>query len=181
VERPELTAGIRPAIAGLLIDQSKEPDAGPHVRFCERRGGAILRAYSMPTIVPGPAAASPELSDRPHRRTFTAKDKLRILAETDQALGKGGVGAILRREGIYSSMLSEWRRLRDAGTLGALAPSKRGPTARPINPLAAELAASRRENARLQRRIDQAETIIGIQKKVAELLGIPLIPSDGEP
>ena len=82
-----------------------------------------------PTTVPGPVAASPELSDRPRRRTFTAQDKLRILAETDRAVENGAIGAILRREGVYSSMLSDWRRLRDAGTLGALAPVKRGPKA----------------------------------------------------
>ena len=73
-----------------------------------------------PTIVPGPVAASPELTGRPRRRTFTAPDKLRILAETDRAAGTGGVGAILRREGLYSSVLSDWRRQRDAGALGAL-------------------------------------------------------------
>ena len=67
-----------------------------------------------------------------NRRTFTAQDKLRILAETDRAAEKGGVGAILRREGIYSSTLTDWRRLRDAGTVGALVPAKRGPkTAEP--------------------------------------------------
>ncbi len=133
-----------------------------------------------PTIVPGPAAASSELSDRPRRRTFTVQDKLRILAETDRAAGSGVIGAILRREGLYSSVLSEWRRQRESGAFGALTPSKRGPTTRPTNPLAAELAASRRDNARLQRRLDQAEAIIDIQKKVAALLGIPLPTNDGE-
>ena len=72
-----------------------------------------------PTIVPGPVAASPELMDRPRRRTFTAHDKLRILADIDRAAGTGGIGAILRREGLYSSALSDWRRQRDAGTLEA--------------------------------------------------------------
>jgi len=134
-----------------------------------------------PTVVPAPAAASPELSDRPRRRTFTAQDKLRILAETDRAAEKGGVGAILRREGIYSSTLTDWRRLRDAGTVGALVPAKRGPKTAEPNPLAAEMALLQRENGRLTRRLVRAEAIIDLQKKVSELLGIPLAPSDGEP
>jgi hypothetical protein len=71
-------------------------------------------------------AAAPELSDRPRRRTFTGQDKLRILAEIDRAPA-GGTSAILRREGLYSSGLSEWRQLRDAGALGAKTSLKRGP------------------------------------------------------
>lgn len=134
-----------------------------------------------PTIVPGPAAASPELTGRPRRRTFSVQDKLRVLAETDRAAGTGGVGAILRREGLYSSVLSDWRRQRAAGTLGALTPSKRGPKSPPPNPLATELANARRDNIRLKQRLDRAEAIIELQKKVAELLGIPPAASDAEP
>ena len=138
-----------------------------------------------PTIVPGPVTASPELTGGPHRRSFTAQDKLRILADTDRAAGNGGIGAILRREGLYSSALCDWRRQRDAGTLGALTPSKRGPKPPPPNPLAAELASAQRDNIRLQQRLVRAEAIIELQKKVAELLGLPpLAPpgaSDAEP
>src|SRR5271155_1562487 len=79
-------------------------------------GGAATVGLRRPTVVPAPSAASPELSNRPRRRTFTAQDKLRILTETDRAADTGGVGAILRREGIYSSTLGDWRRLR-AGPL----------------------------------------------------------------
>ena len=99
----------------------------PHVRFCERRGGVILRAYSTLTAVAAPASVSPEFSDRPRRRTFTAKDKPRILTAADQAAGTGGIGAILRREAVYSSTLCDWRRRRDAGAFRALSPGKRGP------------------------------------------------------
>jgi transposase-like protein len=106
---------------------------------------------------------------------------LRILAETDRAAGNGGIGAILRREGLYSSVLSDWRRQRAAGTLGALTPSKRGPKPPPLNPLAAELASARRDNIRLQQRLERAEAIIELQKKVAELLGFPPAASDAEP
>ncbi len=134
-----------------------------------------------PTTVPGPIAASPELSSRPRRRTFTVQDKLRILAETDQATESGGVGAILRREGLYSSTLTDWRRQRLAGAYGALTPAKRGPKLQHLNPLAAELAGAKRENARLQWRLDRAEAIIELQKKVAALLGTPPVAIDGEP
>ncbi len=106
---------------------------------------------------------------------------MRILAETDQAAGSRGIGAILRREGLYSSGLSEWRRQRDAGAFGALTPTKRGPKSPPPNPLAAELAGALRNNAQLQRRLDRAEAIIDLQKKVAELLGISPGAIDGEP
>ena len=84
-------------------------------------GGAVTVGLRRPTVVPAPCAASPELSNRPRRRTFTAQDKLRILTETDRAADTGGVGAILRREGIYSSTLGDWRRLRAAGAFGAAA------------------------------------------------------------
>jgi len=124
---------------------------------------------------------SPEFSARPRRRTFSAKDKLRILTDIDRAAETGGIGAVLRREGLYSSTLSDWRRQRDAGAFSALVPGKRGPKAAEPNPLAAKMAVLQRDNARLTRRLVRAEAIIGIQKKVAELLGIPLASSDGEP
>jgi transposase len=131
--------------------------------------------------VAAPVAASPELADRPRRRTFTAQDKLRILAETDRAAATGGVGAVLRREGIYSSALTDWRRQRDAGAFRALAPATRGPKPAEPNPLTAEVALVQRDNARLALRLARAEAIIGVQKEVAELLGIPLALSDGKP
>ena len=71
------------------------------------------------------------------QRSFTAKDKQRILTLTDQAAGTGEIGAILRREGLYSSTLCDWRRQRDAGAFGALTPIRRGPKAADANPLAA--------------------------------------------
>jgi len=123
-------------------------------------GGAVTVGLRRPTVVPAPCAASPELSNRPRRRTFTAQDKLRILTETDRAADTGGVGAILRREGIYSSTLGDWRRLRAAGAFGALVPVKRGPKTAEPNPLAGELAFVQRENARLTRRLARAEAII---------------------
>lgn len=129
-----------------------------------------------PSVVPAPTAADPEAADRPRRRTFTAAEKMRILKEADQAVGSGAVGALLRRHGLYSSALSEWRRQRDAGTLGALTPARRGPKVPLANPLSAELTAARRDIAQLRHRLQRAEAIIEVQKKLADLLGIPLAP-----
>src|SRR3954447_4090437 len=84
--------------------------------------GAGTEEGRRPTVVPAPAAANPEF--RPKRRTFTAGEKLRILEETDRAAGTGDIGAILRREGLYSTTLTDWRRQRASGTLGALTPAR---------------------------------------------------------
>jgi transposase len=128
-----------------------------------------------PTVVAGPAAASPELLTRPLRRSFSARDKLRILAEVDAAKGvPGGIGAVMRREGLYSSALSDWRRQRDAGAFEALSPVARGPKTAPPNPLAADHARLLRDNKRLTQRLERAEAIIDLQKKVAALLGQPI-------
>jgi len=130
-----------------------------------------------PTLVPAPEAVSPELVDRPRRRIFTAADKLRILAEVDRA-GPGGGGAILRREGLYSSALSDWRRQRDAGAYEALKTVKRGPKPVPANSMAADHAKLVRENKRLALRLQRAEAVIDIQKKVALLLGLPIVSDE---
>jgi transposase len=143
--------------------------------------GAAMNGGGRPTVVGAPASASPELSDRPRRRTFTARDKLRILADIDRANGTGGIGAVLRREGLYSSTLSDWRGQRDAGAFDALSPVRRGPKTTEANPLTAEVARLHSNNAQLTRRLARAEAIIDIQKKVAALLGIPLAPNGGEP
>jgi transposase len=134
-----------------------------------------------PTVVAAPPSAPSELSGRPRRRMFTARDKLRILAATDQAAGTGDIGAILRREGVYSSTLSDWRRQRDAGAFGALSPARRGPKTAEPNPLAAEVALLQKTNAYLTRRLARADAIIAVQKKLADLLGIPIGPNGDEP
>ena len=143
--------------------------------------GAATNKGRRPTVVAAPTAASPELTVRPHRRIFTAADKLRVLAETDRAADTGGISAILRREGLYSSALTDWRRQRAAGALDALTPARRGRKTTAPNPLATEMAALQHENARLARRLARAEAIIEVQKKVAELLGLPLAPNDDAP
>jgi len=109
-----------------------------------------------------------EVVAKAKRKRFTAAEKLRILREVDACQGSGEIGALLRREGIYSSYLTTWRRQRAGGELDGLAPHKRGPKP---NPEAIELAKLHRENERLQERLRQAELIISVQKKVAQMFG----------
>jgi transposase len=115
-------------------------------------------------------ATSPE---RPKRRAFTAEYKLRIVRKADEALASGGeslVGALLRREGLYSSYLTAWRREREEGQLAGLTPKKRGRKPQ-RSPEADELARLQRENARLQQELTKANTVIEVQRQVAALLG----------
>jgi len=115
-----------------------------------------------------------EVPEKPVRRTFSVEYKLQILAEAEGCTGPGQLGELLRREGLYSSHLSTWRRQRDEGVLAGLAPKRRGRKAKPKNPLAEENARLQRENRRLTEKLRQAELIIDVQKKVSEMLNIPL-------
>jgi transposase-like protein len=112
--------------------------------------------------------------EKPVRRRFSAEYKLRILREAEACQQHGELGALLRREGLYSSHLTTWRQQRDQGALDALKAKRRGRKPQPINPLAAENERLRRENERLAARLKQAETIIDVQKKVSEILGVTL-------
>jgi len=125
-------------------------------------------------------APSPEVLEKPVRRRFTVEYKVRILAEADACTEMGQVGELLRREGLYSSHLSTWRRRRDEGGLAGLTPKRRGRKAKPKNPLADENEHLRRENRRMKEKLRQAELIIDVQKKVSEMLNIPLKSPDGE-
>ncbi len=111
----------------------------------------------------------PEVPAKPKRRTFTAAYKLKILAEVDRA-GPGEVGLILRREGLYSSRLTEWRRARESGALSALS-QKRGRKPKERNPLDRKVRELERENARLREDLRKAEVVIDVQGKLAGLLG----------
>ena len=131
--------------------------------------------------LPSVTTPSPEVEPPTERRTRSAADKLRILQAYEACpVGTPERGALLRREGIYTSQISKWRKLRDQGRLGGLAPHRRGPKPAPQTMLADDVAALRQENARLQARLARAETIIDVQKKVAHLLGttLPTEPSD---
>lgn len=129
---------------------------------------------AVPFVTSSP---DPELPEKAQRRKFSAEEKKRILEEVDRASGQGGVGAVLRREGIYSSTLHGWRKERDAAVHKAFS-QKRGPQPQ-RNPLAGENEKLRRQNQRLQEELEKAHIVIDVQKKVAKLLGrpIPEIPA----
>lgn len=118
-----------------------------------------------------PSLPEPEVVPQAKRRTFSAAYKLEILAEADQCTQRGQIGALLRREGLYSSHLTDWRRQRARGELNVAQPRRRG---RKANAEAAEMAKLRRENERLKRQLQQAEKIIEVQKKLADALAMSL-------
>ena len=127
----------------------------------------------------GPATTSratdpdPEVPAKVQRRRFSAEYRLRILRQSDACKTAGERGALLRRERLYSSLLTNWRRQREQGALREMQGRRRGPKARVVDPRVQQLEA---ETRRLQRKLARAETIITLQKKVAEILGIPLKP-----
>ena len=145
---------------------SQEPLSEP-----ERSGGSDNGA---------PAAeggVSPAVPPRPKRRTFSATYKARIVEEADACTRPGEVGALLRREGLYSSHLVDWRRQYRAGALRALSERRRGPAVEGIT--ARQKARYERQIASLEARLHRAETIIEVQKKVSQLLeGAPLPPTE---
>ncbi len=121
------------------------------------------------------AGTQTEVIAKAKRRQHPAEYKLRILREVDKCKGKGEVGALLRREGLYSSLVSKWREQRERGGLTGLSEHRRGPK---VDANAVELARLQRENKRLQEQLQRAELIIDVQKKVARLLGVPLADND---
>ena len=122
-------------------------------------------------------SASPAVPPRPKRRTFTAAYKSRIVTEADACARPGEVGALLRREGLYSSLLADWRRQYRAGALKALSERRRGPAVEGLS--VRQKARYERKIASLEHRLKQAETIIDVQKKVSQLLGLSTLdPAD---
>jgi transposase-like protein len=117
-----------------------------------------------------PAVPSPEVVPKARRRTYSAEYKLRILREADACGEAGQIGALLRREGLYSSNLTEWRRLREKGFLAAAGERRRGRKPKPVDPNAKRVAELERELARTREKLRKAETIIEFQKKVHDLL-----------
>ncbi len=114
-----------------------------------------------------------EVSEKPTRRRYSAEYKLKILRLADKCTMRGELGSLLRREGLYASHLKTWQKQREKGTLQGLTPKKRGRKAIPKNPLSGELQKLRRENEQLKHKLQQAETIIDVQKKLCEILGTP--------
>jgi transposase len=124
-------------------------------------------------------SVSTEVTERPTRRRHSLEFKKRILEEYERC-AKGERGALLRREGLYSSHIDGWRKQRDAGVEDALMPKKRGRKPEPPSALSRENAELRRKLARSERALKQAQAIIDIQKKVAEALGLPLQTIDSD-
>lgn len=151
-----------------------------------KRNGVASRG-SARVLPPSPASAnhvreeSPatqpvEVVERAQRRQFAAEYKARILREVEQALAsgeQGAVGALLRREGLFSSLISSWRAARDRGELAGLTPKKRG--RKPSrSPLSEENARLQRKNAHLEKELEKARIVISVQKKLSQLLGVPI-------
>jgi transposase-like protein len=114
-----------------------------------------------------------EVMAKPVRRRFTAEYKLGVLREVDACSGRGELGALLRREGLYSSHLTQWRKQRERGERQGLS-RKRGPSPKQRHPLTDKVKVLERENARLKLRAERAEGLVELQKKVSEILGIEL-------
>lgn len=125
-------------------------------------------------------AVDPQVPAKAARRRFSGEYKRRIVREADAARDAGEIGALLRREGLYSSHLVTWRRARERGELAGLSPKRRGRKEKAVNPLAKRVADLERDKRRLERRLEQAELLLEIQKKASQLLEIPLASRDDE-
>lgn len=118
-----------------------------------------------------------EVTEKARRRRFTAEYKRRILKEAEACTKPGEIGALLRREGLYSSLLARWRLAAERGEISGLGTRKRGPKAKVRDDRDQQINRLERENARLRARAERAEALVEVQKKVASLLGTPLLES----
>jgi transposase len=159
----------------VKVAQLCPPGAGPERTLRNREESEGPAPGGRLTLGEPAAGSDPEVLEKPVRRRFTAEYKLGILREADSC-GEmpGRLGELLRREGLYASHLSTWRHQREQGSLDGLTPKKRGRKARQNDPLLQENQRLQRENQQLVTRLRQAEAIIDVQKKVSEILGIPL-------
>ena len=161
-----------------VLPAGSGPERAPILQASE---GPLPAGKKLPPGVLAGDRRDPEVPERPVRRRFSAEYKLQILRQADACDESGQLGELLRREGLYSSHLSTWRQQREQGALDALTPKKRGRKPRDNDPLIEENRRLERVNKRLIERLRQAEVIIDVQKKVAEILGIPLpSPDPGE-
>jgi transposase-like protein len=143
----------------------------------ETEGARRATGVSPGGAIPSGRFPDPEVTEKSVRRKFTAKYKLRILQEAEACTTQGQKGALLRREGLYSSNLTTWRRQQKKGALEALCPKHRGPKAKNIDPSVCRIAELEKENQQLKEKLKQAETIIDVQKKLSEILQRPLTPT----
>jgi len=149
--------------------ETPEPEGDERSECAEGAGGSTGARAARAGGVP-----DPEVVPRATRRRFTAAYKLRIVQQADACTQPGEIGALLRREGLYSSHLGKWRRAREQGQLAALAPRRRGPKPDPDRPLLLRNARLEREVVQLNKRLEVAETIIEVQGKVSRLLGLTM-------
>jgi transposase len=164
-EMTGISLGVLSPVGLAGAERSEGERSEPQRSAAAAKAGADAALASRP---------DPEVAAKAKRRTFTAEYKLSILQETEAVADKrGGIGALLRREGLYSSLLATWRRERADGILEALTPRKRGPKSK-RNPLEEENLKLQRQNARLTEELRKAHIIIDVQKKVAALLGRPI-------
>lgn len=127
-----------------------------------------------PGLVPAAASAGDtEVVAKAQRRRFTAEYKRQIVREAERCTTPGAIGALLRREGLYSSHLTAWRAARERGELAGLAPKKRGPKAAPLDPRDKKITEQEREITKWRKRAERAEALVEVQKKIAALLGTP--------
>jgi len=158
----------------MLVSVSKGPG--------EMDGARRTTVISSSVRAGGPAGVSvvpnPEVPEKAVRRIFTAGYKRRILREADACKETGQLGALLRREGLYSSNLITWRRQAEQGTLEALSPKKRGPKEKKPDPSLRRIAELEKATQKLEHKLRQAELIIAAQKKIAEIFQMPLDPKE---
>lgn len=159
--------------AGMTAPQTF-PDSAASQRARRATGEAAESAAPVDA-----SSADMEVVARARRRVFSNADKRRILEAADRCNKPGEVGALMRREGVYSSSLSTWRRQREAADLLALAPQKRGPKPNPARTEALQIAQLTRERDSLKDQLDKAQLVISVQKKVAALLA--LLAPDSKP
>jgi transposase-like protein len=127
-------------------------------------GVGLLEGEAQETANP-----DPEVSSKSVRRKYTAEYKRRILREAERCTKKGEIGALLRREGLYSSVLTTWRQARERRELEALSPKKRGRKAKPVNPLSQRVHDLEKKNRQLEKKLKQSELVIDLQKKVLQM------------
>ena len=132
------------------------------------------------TGISSTAIPNPEVPEKASRRSYTAEYKRRILKEAEACKEQGQIGALLRREGLYSSNLTSWRHQAERGTLDALSSKKRGPKARKTDPSVRRIAEQEREIQKLRVKLRKAELIIGAQKKIVEIFQLPDDQKEGE-
>jgi transposase len=151
-----------------LVDETPEKTEGA------RRATGVFSGEEAFAPPPVGAGADTEVVAKAQRRRFTAEYKRRIVREADRCTTPGAIGALLRREGLYSSSLTTWRAARDRGELEGLAPKPRGPKGVPPDPRDKKIAEQERELGKWRKRAERAEALVEVQKKVAALLGTPL-------